>query len=56
MLQDAIESVLHCSTIGVRSGKYAQQLIDQGLPHVYNLKGSIVAWVWVLLRALHDPP
>ena len=36
---------LFCSTVGIRSGKYAQQLIDQGFPHVYNLKGSIVAWV-----------
>lgn len=35
--------VTYC-TVGIRSGKYAQQLIDQGFPHVYNLKGSIVAW------------
>jgi len=34
-----------CSTIGARSGKYAQQLVDQGVPQVYNLEGSIIAWV-----------
>ena len=34
-----------CSTIGARSGKYAQQLVDQGVPQVYNLRGSIIAWV-----------
>lgn len=56
MLQGATESVLHCSTIGVRSGKYAQQLIAQGLPHVYNLKGSIVAWVCNLPAALQGLP
>lgn len=35
--------VTYC-TIGARSGKYAQQLIDQGVPQVYNLRGSIIAW------------
>lgn len=35
--------VTYC-TIGARSGKYAQQLVDQDFPHVYNLEGSIVAW------------
>ena len=33
-----------CSTVGFRSGKYAQQLMDEGF-NVKNLKGSIVAWV-----------
>ncbi|KAL0021792.1 hypothetical protein WJX77_001123 [Trebouxia sp. C0004] len=35
--------VTYC-TIGARSGKYAQQLVDQGVPQVYNLRGSIIAW------------
>ncbi|KAL0048670.1 hypothetical protein WJX82_008299 [Trebouxia sp. C0006] len=35
--------VTYC-TIGARSGKYAQQLVDQGVPQVYNLEGSIIAW------------
>ena len=38
----------------MRSGKYAQQLIDQGLPHVSNLKGSIVAWVHAASATLHS--
>lgn len=34
------------STVGVRSGRYAQELINQRkFAKVYNLKGSIVAWV-----------
>ncbi|KAL0027661.1 hypothetical protein WJX79_006399 [Trebouxia sp. C0005] len=35
--------VTYC-TIGARSGMYAQQLTDQGVPQVYNLRGSIIAW------------
>lgn len=34
--------VTYC-TVGFRSGKYAQQLMDQGFD-VKNLKGSIIAW------------
>lgn len=30
-------------TIGARSGKYAKELVDRGIP-VKNLKGSILSW------------
>ena len=33
-----------CSTVGFRSGKYAQQLMEEGF-NVKNFKGSIIAWV-----------
>jgi rhodanese-related sulfurtransferase len=35
--------VLYCS-VGVRSSKAAQQLIDEGFTNVFNLKGSIFKW------------
>ena len=50
----SITAACCCSTIGVRSGKYAQQLTEQGLPHVSNLKGSIVAWVRAPSAMLHS--
>ena len=34
--------VVYC-TIGYRSGKYAQQLLQSGL-NIYNLEGSLLAW------------
>ena len=42
------------STIGIRSGKYAQELMNRGgFAKVYNLKGSIVAWVSMQYAVLH---
>jgi rhodanese-related sulfurtransferase len=35
--------VVYCS-IGIRSTKAAQQLIDEGYTNVFNLKGSIFKW------------
>jgi rhodanese-related sulfurtransferase len=35
--------VLYCS-VGIRSSKAAQQLIDEGFSNVFNLKGSIFKW------------
>lgn len=34
-----------CSTAGLRSGRYAEQLIAKGFTDVRNLEGSILAWV-----------
>lgn len=34
-----------CSTAGLRSGRYAEQLISKGFKDVRNLEGSILAWV-----------
>lgn len=38
--------VTHC-TIGYRSGKYAEQLQEEGFEGVRNLKGSLLAWTHV---------
>jgi rhodanese-related sulfurtransferase len=35
--------VLYCS-VGIRSSKAAQELIDEGYANVFNLKGSIFKW------------
>jgi rhodanese-related sulfurtransferase len=35
--------VVYCS-VGIRSSKAAQELIDEGCTHVFNLKGSIFKW------------
>jgi len=35
--------IAYC-TIGYRSGKFAEEMIDKGL-RIYNLKGGVLAWV-----------
>ena len=34
-----------CSTAGLRSGKYAEELMKEGYTDVRNLEGSILQWV-----------
>ena len=34
-----------CSTAGLRSGKYAEELMKEGYTNVRNLEGSILQWV-----------
>ena len=34
-----------CSTVGLRSGKYAKELMKGGYTNVRNLEGSILQWV-----------
>ena len=34
-----------CSTAGLRSGKYAKELMNKGYTNVRNLEGSILQWV-----------
>lgn len=40
--------VCYC-TAGFRSGQYTGQLVNEGFADVYNLKGSVLAWVCVVV-------
>ena len=39
------DAVHCCSTAGLRSGRYAEELLKEGFEDVRNLEGSILAWV-----------